>query len=715
MRRFLIFCGLAAFIVLYFLTLSTDSNSLYAPYFWLIASTAAILAAGLFAVVLRYIWLTLRDRNNRVFGSQIARRLSLMFTLVAVLPALFLLSVSMQFISHSIDSWFGDDTKQALERSLNLSKNALNQSVQKAKHDADFVQAHIQAALLRQSDLQQPLQSTQAQAFIYLAIWQINGAPRIIKEANPAALPAPELEAETLNQIRAGMNPSGVEQLQQTLYAHGWLLLPEQNGRQLALFFRQPIPANVAKDAQLIEAAWGKYAELVFAKKGLQTFFMITLAVAALLAMVLALAAALHFARRFVEPILLLATGARAVAQGDFSQRIVAVNQKDELGKLTAIFNDMTAELAQAKAADEQHRIEQEAIRHYLERVLNSLSAGVLTLNVSGSLKTYNHSAQKLLEVQLAPLLGSLPDEWRDQSPQHHELYEVLNQFLATEHSDKALEIDYLARDESRILLGKAIRLPEENGSGVVLVFDDITALVRAQKEAAWGEVAKRLAHEIRNPLTPIQLSAERLAWKLHDKLDDADAQILTKSTNTIIKQVAALKEMVEAFRNYARAPTLNLVEIDFNVLIDEVLLLYENNECTFQAKLSKLPMLLKADTTAMRQVLHNLFKNAAEAAESAAHPCVQVACEMGENNMIRLTVCNNGKGFSKDMLKNAFEPYFTDKPTGTGLGLPVVKKIIEEHGGRISLSNQASEGACVSVELPISKDSACQDVANPL
>lgn len=703
MRRFLIFCGITAFAVLYFLTLSTDINSRYAPYFWLIAGAAAVLAACLFAVVLRYIWLTLRDRNNRVFGSQIARRLSMMFMLVAVLPALFLLGVSMQFISHSIDSWFGNDTKQALERSLNLSKNALDAAVRRAGNDAAVVHAHVQAALLQKQTLHASLNSAQAQRFTQLMVWRLDGAaPQLVQEANRAHLPAPEWDAAILEKVRSGKNPSGVEQVNQVLYSHGWLLLPENQGMQLALFFRQPVPENVAKDAQLIEAAWGKYAELVFAKEGLQTFFMITLAVAAVLAIVLALAAALYFARKFVEPILSLANGARRVAQGDFTTYIETQNQQDELGKLTAIFNDMTQELAYAKEADEQHRIEQEAARHYLERVLNSLSAGVLTLDGSGCLKTFNRSAEALLAVSLQDLVGSSPDSWRNESVQHHELAELLWQFMATENSDKPIEADYVAQGASRILLGKAIRLPEESGSGIVLVFDDITLLVRAQKEAAWGEVAKRLAHEIRNPLTPIQLSAERLAWKLHDKLDVGDAQILTKSTDTIVKQVAALKEMVEAFRNYARAPSLSLVPINLNILIDEVLLLYENNACDFTAAFSQDEMWLNADSTAMRQVLHNLLKNAAEAAESAENPQVQMLGETTENGMIRLVVCNNGKSFSKEMLKNAFEPYFTDKPTGTGLGLPVVKKIIDEHGGHIHLANREHEGACVSVYLPM-------------
>ena len=300
--------------------------------------------------------------------------------------------------------------------------------------------------------------------------------------------------------------------------------------------------------------------------------------------MLLALAAALYFAQRFVSPIVQLSNAARAIAQGNFNQHI-AVTQKDELGRLTQLFNHMSEQLAIAKTADERHRYEQEAVRHYLERVLESLSNGVVTLDNAGCLNTYNQSAETILGCNLAALLGQKPQDWAHQSPQHSALSQVFNTLAETEHSREAVETTYLAQDESRILLGKAVRLPEENGHGLVLVFDDITALVRAQKEAAWGEVAKRLAHEIRNPLTPIQLSAERLAWKLRGKLATDDAQILEKSTNTIVKQVAALKEMVEAFRNYARAPAaMKFKPINFNDIIAEVLVLYESSPCVFES-----------------------------------------------------------------------------------------------------------------------------------
>ena len=697
MQRFILIAGTLACIALYLLTTSTDSTSTLSGHFWTIVTFCALLILAMCGVILRCIYLIIRYKNHRVFGSQITRRLSLMFTLVAVLPGLFLLSVSVKFISHNIKTWFGNDTKEALERSLTLSKSAVDVAVQQSSIDAEQIRADLMVMMAQHGDVQQVFRSEKGSKFSQLAVWDMQRM-KPISERNPYQLNTPELDNNMLRELGEKHQLSSAESLNSILYASGWLLLPPQTGEQYALFFRQPIPDKVAKDAELIESARSKYAELVFAQKGLQTFFIITLVLAALLAILLALVTALYFAQRFVEPILSLANGARSVAQGDFSRRI-PVTRRDVLGRFADLFNHMTEQLSIAKDADEMHRIQQDAARHYLELVLESLSSGVITLDAIGSLKTYNHRAAEILDVSLGDLLGKSPHDWASDSPQHAILSDALLNLLASEHTDQAVEIAYAGLDETRILLGKAVRLPEENGSGIVLVFDNITTLVVAQKEAAWGEVAKRLAHEIRNPLTPIQLSAERLAWKLQGKLNSADEQILIKSTDTIIKQVAALKEMVEAFRNYARAPSLKMVEIDLNALTEEVLVLYENHACKFVAELSRMPLLLKADSTAMRQVLHNLFKNAAEAAASDALPTVNVRTQK-HGNVITLTVRNNGKSFSKQMLQNAFEPYITDKPSGTGLGLPVVKRIIEDHNGSISLSNQESGGACVTLEF---------------
>ena len=698
MRRFLLIAAICAVVLLYGLTAATGSTSSLADYFWWIVAFSAMLLLVLSAVLARYVLLLLKDRRDGVFGSQIAKRLSGMFTLVAVLPGVFLFGVSAQFINGTINSWFGNDTHEALERSLNLSKSALNLAADNALSNAVPVQIDLISTASLSGNMGRVLEHY-ASGFTQLSLYNA-ASGKIEKSINPYKLDQPFPDKEHWEKIQQAGSVRSLESIGGVLYAQGWLLVGTYNGRDYALFFRQPIPKGVAEDAVLIEKARAKYAELSYSKKGLQTFFLATLLAASLLSISLALVMALYFARRFVEPILSLAEGAKAVAQGDFSQ-MRPVLRNDEFGRLSKLFNHMTEQLSIAKKADERNRKREEAARHYLECVLESLTTGVVVFDETGRLKTFNKAAEHILGMSLVPLWGSNRHGWHGVSVQHTLLAEVFDAIDATAGTDKPVQVGYAAPDDAKILLGKATVLPEDNDNGVVMVIDDITVLIHAQKEAAWGEVAKRLAHEIRNPLTPIQLSAERLAWKLDGKLDEQDAQILTRSTETIVKQVAALKEMVEAFRNYARSPSLKLEKQDLNVLVGDVLALYEAGPCRFAAELAGEPLMVAADTTAMRQVLHNIFKNAAEAAEEADMPEVRVKSEAGKDGQIVLTVCDNGKGFGKEMLHNAFEPYVTDKPTGTGLGLPVVKKIIEEHGGRISLSNQDAGGACVRIILP--------------
>ena len=702
MRRrysYLIFLVALAAALVYSLTLATNSGSPLSEYFWWLIAAGGLIVTILLAMLLRYGWLLLRHNRHNMLGSRLTRRLALMFTLIAVLPGLFLFGVSAQFISYSINSWFGNDTAQALESSLTLSKSALDNTLDNTIEQAAALQVEIISRTSMGGTAAEALRlSGETARFSQVGLYNpADGTTELI--SNPAALPPPPAEKEVAEELQRHGSSRSVTNINGKLYAQGWLALPAPQEKGKALFFRRPIPDNVARDAELIENARSKYAELTYAKQGLQTFFLITLLAAALLSIMLALVIALYFARRFIEPILSLAEGAKAVAQGDFSQPR-PVYRNDELGQLTRLFNHMTEQLAIAREAEELNRIRQEAARHYLETVLESLTAGVITLDEAGRLKTLNRSAENILGLPLSELSGSNWHDWPQSVPQYLLLTELFQTILATEHTGKPVQTAYTGGDEARILLAKATPLPADNGGGTVLVFDDITLLVRVQKEAAWGEVAKRLAHEIRNPLTPIQLSAERLAWKLQDKLGEQDAQILARSTDTIIKQVAAMKEMVEAFRNYARAPALKLEKQDLNKIIEEVLLLYEAGACTFDAVFSNIPAVMYADTTAMRPVLHNIFKNAAEAAEEAAQPEVHIHTD-NTDGKITLTVANNGKSFSKDMLANAFEPYVTDKPTGTGLGLPVVKKIVEEHGGRIALSNPAEGGACVKITLP--------------
>lgn len=692
MRRLLLVMAVLCVVTLYVLAVATGNTGFLSQYFWFAFGFASLLVLTLAVMAASYWWKLLQSRHRQEFGSKIAMRLALMFTLVAVLPGLFLFGVSAQFISHSIHSWFGNDTEEALNRSISLSKSALDYELDNSVRRA----VNIQIALIAANGLQSPalpiLQTYgQNKQFSQLNIRNLHNG-QLVAEYNPKHLPTPELNPNLLSHLHSTGSIREIESINNILYAQGWLILPGHNNDK-ALFFRQPIPAKVARDATLIEAAHAKYGELSFTKKSLQTFFLATLLMATLLAIVLALLVALYFARQFVAPILSLADGARAVAKGDLNVQ-QTIYRNDELGKLTGLFNHMTVQLRHS-------REQQEAARHYLEYILNSLTTGVVTLDADNHPITYNQMAENILGQNLDAILGQNIDQLSDLSPQSAMLADVFRQILSTKHQNKPVQITYNHKDETLILLGKATPLPEDSGGGTILVFDDVTALVSAQKEAAWGEVAQRLAHEIRNPLTPIQLSAERLAWKLSDKLNESDAQILNRATNTIIRQVAAMKDMVEAFRNYAHAPALKFTNLDLNELIREVLVLYEGSNCTFTVNLSKIVMYVNADSGALRQVIHNLLKNAVEAASADALPHISVTTEIN-NEHILFYVSNNGKTFSQEMLLHAFDPYVTDKPGGTGLGLPVVKKIIEEHGGRIQISNQKNGLACVKITLPL-------------
>ena len=703
MRRLLTFIAVLGMLALYVLALATGHASRLAQYFWWILTFSAALLGILLTILVSQLWKLWLDRRRRVFGSQTAIRLAKMFMLVAILPGLFLFGVSAQFISHSIDSWFGNETEQALERSLNLSKSALDLALDTSVRKAAAVQVALIGEMSLQQDAKQALGQLSANSdFDQLALYDSKTLSPAAEYREPDAdkLPPPELTRDILEQVKTTGSARSVANVGHTLYAQGWLALPELHGQHYILFFRQPVQKQVADDVTLIEAARARYAEISYAKQGLQTFFLFILLMATLLAILLALVIALFFAQRFTAPILSLAAGARSVAQGDYSQQL-AVYRNDELGRLTTLFNHMTAELNAS-------HIRQEAARHYLECVLSSLTSGVVTLDDQGYLKACNSSAGQILMLDLAACRETSVHEWHKLGVAEALAAQVLLAILSTIDSDKPVQLTYAAPDESRILLGKATRLPEDNGAGTVLVFDDVTALVQAQKEAAWGEVAQRLAHEIRNPLTPIRLSAERLAWKLDGKLDDKDAAMLERATNTIVNQVAAMKDMVEAFRNYAKAPKLKLERIDLNVLAAELLVLYEGSDCTFEADFSNIEAVVEADTGAMRQVLHNILKNGAEAAAEDEQPKVSIQTAVQDDKVL-LNICNNGKSFSEDMLLHAFDPYVTDKPGGTGLGLPVVKKIIEEHKGRISLANRPEGGACVKITLPLLMENDAQ------
>jgi PAS domain S-box-containing protein len=384
------------------------------------------------------------------------------------------------------------------------------------------------------------------------------------------------------------------------------------------------------------------------------------------------------------------------------------VESRDELGVLTQSFNSMTLQLAETRAQAERHQEEVTHAKVYVESILANLSAGVLAFDAKQRLRSANPSAADILGLDCRPLLGLPPQQWGECDAALAPLGEEIERgFAAAGASQWQRQVERDAKGGRQVLLLRGTRLPESSETGAVVVFDDITHLLQAQRDAAWAEVARRLAHEIKNPLTPIQLSAERLEVKLAERLSRAESETLRRATQTIINQVAALKAMVDDFGDYARLPAPAPGRLDLNALVSEVLALYEGSGVPVAKRLAEGLPPVWADGAQIRQVIHNLVQNAQDALENtrtgASSPAIEVRTEL-DGEGVRLAVSDNGGGFPEELMARIFEPYVTTKPRGTGLGLAIVKKIIDEHHGSVAIENRPSRGASVSVLLPLAK-----------
>jgi nitrogen fixation/metabolism regulation signal transduction histidine kinase len=629
-------------------------------------------------------------------------RLVLLFTVMAVLPGTLVYGVSVQFLAKSIESWFEVRLDKALEGGLNLGRNALDNMLKDLSAKADNMSLalsvrppaeHLAAlnTLREQSGVQE---ATLFGARGKLLAFSGNERTGILPDPPPP---------EALRKIRLQQTYAAIEQVpDRGLYLR--VLAPvnlvslTEETRVLQLM--QPVPPQLSEDAETVQAGYREYQELLLARRGLKRLYGITLTLALLIAFLAALAAAFVISDRLSAPLSVLVEGTRAVAQGDFTRR-AAVASRDELGLLTRSFNSMTVQLAEARAAAERN---QDALAHakaYLESILANLSAGVLAFDAELRLRSANLSATEILALDLEPLIGQPLSAWVEHEPTLAGLAREIGGAFDANAGEWEQQVEREGAGGTQVLLLRGTRLPEPSETGYVVVFDDVTDLLQAQRDAAWAEVARRLAHEIKNPLTPIQLSAERIQFKLAPKLEQSDAEMLTRSTETIVNQVSALKHMVDAFSQYARTPEVSLRELDLNALVREVLRLYESVAPYMRLELARDLPAVRGDPAQLRQVIHNLLQNAQDALADTPEPRIVMRSEAAEPGKVRFSVTDNGTGFPENLMKRAFEPYVTTKPRGTGLGLVIVKKIVEEHGGEITIANVAPHGARVSLTFP--------------
>jgi nitrogen fixation/metabolism regulation signal transduction histidine kinase len=698
--RYLAIAGATlAAILLYMLAIATGNTSKLAEYYWWVFGLNSLLLLALFGVLALQL-IRLRQRlKKRVFGAKLTQKLMVMFALVAVVPGVLVFTVSAQFLTRSIESWFNVRVESALDRGLDLGRHALGYVLDDVARKGRVIQADIDP--LPDALLPTELEHLREQFGLREAAVYSHAGSLLASAAVPGVRVPLVASQDDLRKLRTQKPLKSIENEGERGFALK-VLQPYRTltGESRLLLLMQTAPEQIARDAEQIEAARTDYRQLLLARDGMKTFYMLTLLLALLLALTAALAFALFLSERLSAPLTELAAGTRAVAQGDFSKRH-PVYRRDELGILTTMFNRMTQQLEDARRLADENRLQVESAKLYLENVLANLTAGVMAFDNEWRLAVVNPSATRILGAKFDELAHLTLTEWGSEKGNLQPLVDtVMAHANDEEGADWQQQIDYATSSGNRILTLRGARLPERSGSGYVVVFDDITQLARAQRDAAWGEVAKRLAHEIRNPLTPIQLSAERLMMKLADKLGQAEAEMLKRATDTIVKQVSALKGMVDAFRDYARSPRTQLAQLDLNQVIREVLTLYEANPAV-TAQVASGSLMVMGDSALLRQVLHNLLQNAQDAVLDADIPMIQISSRL-EGRSAVVCVQDNGPGFSPDILPRAFEPYVTSKAKGTGLGLAVVKKIVEEHKGQIDLANVEPHGARILLTLPL-------------
>jgi nitrogen fixation/metabolism regulation signal transduction histidine kinase len=768
LRYLLVIGGAMVGILLFLLASASENSEVFDKYYSWLLGLNALTATTLLGLVILLLARLFRQYREGRFGSRLMTRLVLLFAVIGVLPGTLIFMVSVQFVSRSIESWFDVRVESALESGLSISHAAIdassNELTAKARNLAlDLADLSDGAQITQLSRLRN--QGQLQEATIFTA-----GGHVIASVGGRVGMLLPDLPgASVLRQARmsrgysvleggadredtpetarrnAASQPGAVPDAPGNLRLRVVVAIPpptsglslQTETRYLQLL--QPVPAQLASNAIALRDAYSEYKERSLSRSGLRKMYLSTLTLALLLAIFGAIVSAFVISGDLAKPLLLLAEGTKAVAEGNLSPRPI-VATSDELGTLTQSFNSMTKQLSDARTAVERNRAELENAKAYLESVLANMSAGVMVFDAHFHLLTCNESVERILRhpfgphiglplaafPHLAPFAEAIAKAFSEQSAQtaaDHESDGEAGQLHWQKQIEipRNLDVEATDTDNTITLLARGSHLPVASGAGYIVVFDDISDVISAQRSIAWGEVARRLAHEIKNPLTPIQLSAERLQMKLVDKLAPTDAGMLTRATTTIVNQVAAMKRMVNDFRDYAKTPPAILGKLDLNGLIEDILHLYmggtsDDRGIIHAALTPNLPHVM-GDPTQLRQVIHNLLQNAQDAvAERGSDgrsdigpPRIDIATESiryrnadgEERTAVRLTIRDNGPGFSPKILTRAFEPYVTSKPRGTGLGLAMVKKIIDEHGGRIDIQNRGDgRGAKIAILL---------------
>lgn len=722
---------LIGLVLLYFLTQATNNRALYERnYTWLFVINVAVASLLFLAVCWVAYRLALRFRQGK-FGSRLLVKLATIFALVGIAPGVLIYVVSYQFVSRSIETWFDVKVEGALESGLNLGRVSLDalSSDLSNKSRAAALQMAESSASMTGFLLERMLDQLGATD---VAVWSASG--KLIASAGQARVQlTPDKPSPSQFRLaKTDRSFSWVEGLEDTFAqeraagAHIKVLVPVATTSiglttdEHFLLVSKELPSNLVSNAMAVDTAYREYQERALSRDGLKRIYIGTLTLSLFLAVFGAVLLAVILGNQIVRPLLMLAKGVTQVAAGDFTPT-TAMAGKDELGGLTRAFASMTEQLADARQTLQESMTRLDAARANVQTILDNLTAGVIVLGSHGEIRSSNPSAARILGVSLREYQGKSLSEIVNLQEFGSDIQTQFTEFMAqradggSDHWQRSFELAIDGTgvvhgpfDKALSIVARGAELPDNTR---LLVFDDISEIVSAQRARAWGEVARRLAHEIKNPLTPIQLSAERLGMKLSGKLPVLEQGILERSVKTIVDQVDAMKRLVNEFRDYARLPAALLAPVDLNALITDVIQLYDASTTMVPIHLDLDPLCppVRGDAQQLRQVIHNLLQNAQDASQTKGldtqgNRRVILRTQWQETvHRVRMSVVDYGPGFEEHILKRAFEPYVTTKAGGTGLGLAVVKKIADEHAARIDLANRVKDGLVVGAQVTLS------------
>lgn len=714
-----ILCLVVALVFL--LTQTTGKPDLDSRYlgllFGLNITVISLLAVALLIVMLR---LLIRLRQGR-FGSKLLVKLAAVFALVGIFPGLIVYAVSYQFVSRSIEIWFDDKVEGALAAGLKLGQVSfdaqVNDLASKTLLMADQLAAVSDTTAVSQIDVirkrlgvdditllnsaGEPIASSGFSGFrlapdVLSAIQRMEiiqmGVVYSIEDEEDGSIPI---------MIATAVVPMSIYDI---------------SGKPRFLRIISHMPSALAANARSVQDAYKEYQERALGRAGLRKMYIGTLTLALVLAIFGAMILAVLLGQQLVRPLLILAEGVKQVGAGDLSPKQL-VNTHDELGGLTKAFANMTNQLREAQLVANESLNQVADAKTHLQTILDNLTAGVIVLDRHELVQSVNPGAQRILRNNLQPTIGEPLGNTKALELFGQQVSENFASLPkeAGAHWQNTFELEDLYNGDTITIVARGAWLSE---AMQLVVIDDISDIISAQRSIAWGEVARRLAHEIKNPLTPIQLSAERIEHKFAAKLEDNDRAVLIRSVKMIVDQVDAMKRLVNEFRDYARLPVADLKLIDLNIQVHEIMQLYiaaqqQNSHLHIHLALAEHLPCIKGDVSQLRQVLHNLLQNALDAIEDQPEQVITIttALEHRESNQgmrdyVTFCIQDNGCGFADKILKRAFEPYVTTKDKGTGLGLAVVKKIMYEHHAQINLSNVVDEngdvvGAMVRLSFP--------------